>query len=66
MTHDPRRTSVSIALLVIGTTLNALGIALTGAGAVRYLLMGLGLALLLTAVVRLVSQRPDASDDPPP
>jgi len=63
MTQDTRITSASIAFLVIGISLNTIGIALMRAGAIRYVLMIAGLALILTAVLRLVNR--DAVKSPP-
>jgi glucose dehydrogenase len=63
MTQATWNTSASIALLVIGISLNTIGIALMRAGAIRYVLMIAGLALILTAVLRLVNR--DAVKSPP-
>lgn len=44
-----------IGLMVVGISLNTVGIALTRAGAIRFVLMGLGLILLLTALTGMIS-----------
>ncbi|HEX7243655.1 MAG TPA: hypothetical protein VF263_25435 [Longimicrobiaceae bacterium] len=43
--------SVWVVFLVLGMTFNTLGITLRSLGWARYVMMGAGLALLLTAVV---------------
>jgi hypothetical protein len=46
-----------IALLVVGISLNTVGIALSRAGAIRFVLMGAGLLLLLVALIGLLRAR---------
>lgn len=44
-----------IPLMVVGICLNTIGIALGRAGAIRFVLMGLGLLLLLVALTGMIS-----------
>ena len=62
--HRSRATVASIVLIVMGTTLETVGIALAGIGPIRYVLMGAGLLLLLVAVLRLTRRGDDRPADP--
>lgn len=65
MPETPNREPASwVALLVIGTSLNTIGIAFSGLGVFRYILMGAGLLLLLTSVVKLARSAPRSKDPP--
>lgn len=52
-----RQTAGWLALLVIGISLNTVGIALTEVGTLRWVLVGLGLMLLLISVIGLAQSR---------
>jgi hypothetical protein len=54
--QDPKVARL-IPLLVIGIILNTLGIVLSSLGNVRFALMGVGLALVLTFIVKALSAR---------
>jgi hypothetical protein len=54
----PKNFSLWMGLLVIGISMNSLGVSLTRLGAARFIVMGLGILLLLVALVGLLrSQR---------
>lgn len=51
MPENRKKSAVWVPLMVVGMMLNTLGIALTDIGAFRFVLMGVGLALLLASVL---------------
>lgn len=55
-----RQATASIVLLVVGITLETIGIALAAIGPLRWVLVGAGVLLLLVAVLRL-TRRGEAS-----
>jgi len=52
-----QKVPVYIALIAIGTCVNTLGIVFQSFGWPRFLLMGAGILLMLTGVVKLVATR---------
>ena len=59
MTDQPPQNPAAkwIPLMVVGISLNTLGIVLARAGAMRFVLMGAGLLLLLVSVAGMISSQ---------
>lgn len=53
----PKNFSLWMGLLVIGISMNSLGVSLSRLGAVRFIFMGVGLLLLIVAFVGLLRSR---------
>ena len=54
---DPNRSALArwLPILIVGTSLNTIGIVLRGAGVFRWVLVGAGILLMLVAVVGMLS-----------
>lgn len=52
--QSQQKVALWISVMAIGTSLNTIGIVLVRAGAIRYVLMGVGVLLLLIAVIGLI------------
>ena len=64
MNNSSPETARWIALMVIGTAMNTIGIALPGLGALRFVFMAVGLLLLLVALLNLTAAARKDSDGP--
>lgn len=63
MTKQTSTPGGPIILLIAGTMLNATGIALVRSGPMSYVLMGVGVLLLLIALLRLLASQPTGAGE---
>lgn len=53
--QSQQKIALWISVMAIGTSLNTIGIVLVRAGAIRYVLMGAGVLMLLIALIGLIN-----------
>lgn len=64
-TNTNAKTAAMIPLLVVGLILDVLGIVMTSLGPIRFVVMGVGVLLMLIALVRMMRLRDeDKPGDP--